>query len=326
MAIEAKASFIDLIRKRLAPEVTAEAMPRILAGISEVLHDFEMEEHAAEGLGTDDLLDQYLAALRVEGRSQKTIDQYAYVIERLIKGAGVPPGRITVHHIRAYLAKEQMRGIQEGTLEGNRQIFTAFFNWLQRENLIEKNPTANLGAIKRPKKQKKIYSEIEIEKLNQNCSQVRDRAIIAFLEHTGCRVSEMTELNREDIDMEKLQCIVHGKGDKERKVYLRPVAGMLIREYLDGRKDDNPALFIGKTGERLQPGGVRIMLKRTAKRAGVEHVHPHKFRRTLATEMTRHGAQIQDVAAILGHEKLDTTMKYVVMNDTDIENAYRRFA
>lgn len=128
MAIEAKMSFLEQIRKRLGPEVTAEAMPRILAGISEVLNDYEMEEHAAEDIGKDDLLEQYISALEVEGRSRKTIDRYIYEIGRLIKETGVTPGRMTVYHIRAYLAKEQKRGIMDSTLESNRQIFCAFFN------------------------------------------------------------------------------------------------------------------------------------------------------------------------------------------------------
>lgn len=326
MAIEAKASFLDLLKKRLGTEVTAEAMPRILAGVSEVLDGFEMEEHKSGNAETDDMLDQYLSALTIEGRSQKTIDRYSYEIGRLIKWTGVPTGRITIHHIRAYLADEQKRGLMDTSLESHRQIFIAFFNWLQRESLIEKNPTANLGVIKCAKRKKATYSEVKLDKLHQSCQTSRDRAIIAFLEHTGCRISEMTQLNRNDVDLDKLQCIVRGKGNKERKVYLRPVAGMLIREYLAERTDEDPALFIGKFGERLEPGGVRTMLNRVAEAAGVEHVHPHKFRRTLATNMARHGMPVQEVAAILGHEKLDTTMKYVMQNDTDVENDYRRLA
>ena len=181
------------------------------------------------------------------------------------------------------------------------------------------------GPIKCAKKKKQVYSDVDIEKLNQNCSSVRDRAIISFLGSSGCRISEVIELNRDAVDLDKLECVVHGKGDKERRVYMSPVAGMLIRDYLNGRKDENPALFVGRRGERLQPGGVRCMLNRVAEAAGVEHVHPHKFRRTLATRLTRHGMPIQDVAAILGHDKLDTTMQYVVMADEDVKIAYRRY-
>ena len=325
MAIEARASFTDQLQKRLATEVTVDQLKRILSAVNEVMMNFDITEIPVGDLGQDDLLKQYAAALAVQSRSQKTIDRYVYTIERMIKAVGIPCGRITVHHLRAYLAKEKERGINDSTLEGTRQIFSAFYNWLQRESLIEKNPTANLGPIKCAKKKKQIYSEVDIEKLNQHCSGIRDRAIIHFLGSTGCRISEMIELNRDAVNLEKLECVVHGKGDKERKVYMSEVAGMMVKEYLNGRKDDNTALFIGRQGKRLQPGGVRCMLNKVAEAAGVEHVHPHKFRRTLATRLTRHGMPIQDVAAILGHDKLDTTMKYVVMNDEDVKIAYRRY-
>ena len=179
---------------------------------------------------------------------------------------------------------------------------------------------------KRAKKEKKTYSGVDLERLNLECRTVRDRAIISFLSSTGCRISEMTGLDRAAVDLEKLECVVHGKGAKDRTVYLSDVAGMLISQYLAERKDDNPALFVGCRNERLQPGGVRIMLKAVAKRAGVDHVHPHKFRRTLATELSRKGMPIQEVANILGHEKIDPTMKYVILNKDDVKSSYRRYA
>ena len=326
MAIEAKMNFIEDLQRRLAAEVTAADLQKILAGVSDVLAGYDMQEVYRDGTAEDDLLEQYLMAMRVGGLSQKTIDRYEYVIRRMTKTMGVPCGRITIYHLRTYLAKEQERGIMDSTLDGMRQIFSAFYNWLQRESLIERNPTANLSPIRRAKKRKETYSDVEIEKLNQACGHVRDRAISAFLGSTGCRVSEMTELNRENVDLERLEAIVHGKGNKERIVYMSQVTGMLIQQYFDERKDNCPALFAGRGGKRLQPDGVRCMLKRIAKAAGVAHVHPHKFRRTLATALERHGMQIQKIAAILGHEKLDTTMKYVVMNNDDVKNDYRRLA
>lgn len=325
MAIEGKVSFMTQAEKRLAPELTAESLRKVLSCLSDVLFRFEIREIDAED-GQDDLVDCYLNALKVQGRSQKTVDRYKFVIEKMLKEIKVPAGRVTVYHLRQYLAAMKERGIAESTMEGQRQIFSAFYNWLQRESLIEKNPTANLGAIKVPKKQRGIYSDIDIAKLNGACKSTRDRAIIAFLSSTGCRISEALGLDRDSVDLEKLECIVHGKGNKERRVYMSPIAGMLIREYLNTRTDDNPALFIGLRNERLQPNGARYMLNETAKRAGVDHVHPHKFRRTLATEMARRGMPIQEVCAILGHEKIDTTMRYVSIDNEDIKNSYRRFA
>lgn len=325
MAIEAKANFIEDLRRRLAEEVTAAELPKILAGVADVLAGYDIQEANRGGQEEDDLLGQYLMAIKIEGLSQKTIDRYDYIIRRMTKAMGVPCSRVTIYHLRSYLAKEQDRGVADSTLEGTRQVLSAFYNWLQRESLIDRNPTANLSPIKCAKK-KLIYSDVEIEKLHQACDCIRDRAIIAFLGSTGCRVSEMTGLNRGDVDLERLEVVVHGKGNKERLVYLSPVTGMLIRYYMEEREDDCPALFAGRGGKRLQPDGVRVMLNRVAGRAGVEHVHPHKFRRTLATNLERHGMQVQKIAAILGHEKLDTTMKYVVLNNDDIKNDYRRLA
>jgi site-specific recombinase XerD len=158
------------------------------------------------------------------------------------------------------------------------------------------------------------------------CHSIRDRALIAFLMATGCRISEVTQLNREDVDLSRLECTVLGKGNKERTVYFDGVTAALIRTYMEQRKDSSPALFAGRGTDRITPHGVRKMLKVLANGANVDHVHPHKFRRTLATNLIRHGMQIQEVAAILGHDKLDTTMQYVVLDKSDVAHSYRKYA
>lgn len=325
MAMDAKITFIRQLEETLCDKVVAADITLLLRTVSDVLEGYEMRCVAKWDDEKDDLLDCYVSALKVENRSQKTVDRYVYVIKRMMQYVQVPTRHITVYHLRGYLSAEKERGIADQTLEGIREIFSAYFNWLQREGLIDKNPTANLGAVKCAKKEKKTYTEIDIENLNQHCKTLRDRAIINFLGSTGCRISEMTNLNRDAVNPQALECIVHGKGNKERVVYMSPVAGMLISKYLESRKDDNPALFVGLGARRLQPGGVRAMLKILADAAGVDHVHPHKFRRTLATNLTRHGMPIQEVANILGHEKLDTTMEYIVLNKDDTKSSYRRF-
>lgn len=325
MSFEAKAGFLNRTEKELSNTLTVNAMNQTLRIIADILQDYEMKDLGTHADGKDDLMQIYLDTLRIQGRSPKTIERYRYVLTRLKEDTCVHTRQITVYHLRNWLAVEKQRGISDGTLEGFREIFSAYFNWLHRESLIDRNPVSNLGAIKCMKKKKKIYSEIELEKLADKCIQIRDRAILAFLRSTGCRISEMTGLNRDAVDLSKLRCKVLGKGNKERFVYLDEVAGMYIEQYLASREDDNEALFIGKGTERLQPGGVRAMLNEIAIRAGVEHVHPHKFRRTLATNMIRHGMPIQEVASILGHEKLDTTMGYIVLDDEDLNHSYRRY-
>ena len=328
MAIDAKQTMLSQIENGCADIVTARDMPRILKVINDVLEGFSVTQTAREewSAGEDDLLSSFVASLKISGRSDKTIARYTYVIGRFMAFAKVRTRSVNVYHIRLWLAAEKERGIQDSTLEGSRQVLSSYFGWLHREGLIERNPMGNVGTIKVPKKLKKTYSGVDLEKLNQACECIRDRAILHFLRATGCRISEMTGLNRDAVDLERLECVVHGKGNKERKVYLDDVAGEILREYLISRDDHEEALFIGRRMERLKPGGVRIMLNKLGKAAGVEHVHPHKFRRTKATELTRHGMQIQEVAALLGHDKLDTTMRYVVLNNDDIKSSYRRYA
>ena len=325
MAIDAKISFMNQMKERLADTLTVDQMAKMEKAGYELMDMFDMREVIHED-GPDDLLDSYVAAMKVECRSPKTIDRYVYIIGKLMEFAKVPTRRISVYHLRNYIASEKGRGIQDSTLEGYREIFSAYFNWLQREGLIDRNPTTNLGVIKCAKKEKKTYSDRELEKLNRSCGNTRDRAILHFLRSTGCRISEVTGLNRDQVNLDRLECVVHGKGNKDRTVYLDDVAGMVLAEYLAERTDADPALFVNRYGQRLHPGGVREMLNELAARAGVDHVHPHKFRRTLATDLARHGMPIQEVARVLGHEKIDTTMRYVVLNTDDIKASYRRYA
>ena len=325
MAFEAKAALMNEIERNLGSMVTAADMPKVMAALADTLAVYDVESRQ-QCDGTDDLLQAYLAALSVEGRSVKTIERYEYVIRRMMQAVKTPTRQITVYHLRKYLADEKARGISDRTLESTRQVFSAFFGWLQRERLIEQNPVGNLGAIKFQKKQKDLYSDADIERMKFGCGSIRDRAIICFLRATGCRISEMTQLNRDDVDLNSLECTVLGKGNKERVVYLDQVAGMVLRNYLDQRTDDHPALFIGKGTDRMTPHGIRKMLTQLGQKANVEHVHPHKFRRTTATNLIRHGMPIQEVAAILGHDKLDTTMQYVVLDKSDVKAAYRKYA
>lgn len=326
MAIDAKIAFLQQTEKQIADIVTVSEMSRIMETLNDTLQHFEMRSISTLYDEADDMLQCYLSALSVECRSPKTLERYEYVIKKLMAFVKVPTRQITVYHLRSYLQHEKSRGICDNTLEGLRQVFSAYFNWLQRESLIDKNPAANLGSVKVAKKEKKTYSETDIEKLVRGCNCVRDRAIVYFLASTGCRISEMTGLDRDSVKPDELECIVHGKGNKERTVYLSQVAGMVLSEYLATRTDDNPALFVGQRHERLLPDGVRKMLKTLGENTGVDHVHPHKFRRTLATNLARRGMQIQTIASILGHERLDTCMAYVVINSDDKRSNYRRFA
>lgn len=326
MSVEAMATLFNDVELRLSSVLTAENASKVLEILSDELNSYTLVRIAGLPEEKDMLLDAYVSALEIEGKSKKTIERYVYIIKRMMAEVKVPTSKITVYHLRGYLASEKARGVGDSTLEGTRQVFTAYFNWLQRECLIKSNPTANLGVIKRQKKIREAYTEVDIEKLKAGCNTLRDKAIICFLASSGCRISEVIGLNRDAVNLYQLEAKVLGKGNKERKVYLSPVAGEALRQYLESRDDDCEPLFLNRYNQRLTPSGVRAMLKELAAKTNVEHVHPHKFRRTLATNLIRHGMPIQEVSRILGHDKLDTTMKYVVLNDRDVKNSYERYA
>lgn len=326
MAMEAKVSLLNEMEHALAAHITQNDAQLVLSLLADKLQAYDLIKCEAEAPRADDMLDAYCAALAVEGRSEKTIARYRYIIGKLMQALRTPTREITVYHLRRWLADEKARGISDRTLEGDRQVFSSYFGWLHREGLIASNPVGNLGAIKYQKKEKDIFSDTDIERMKFGAACIRDRAIVHFLRATGCRISEMTQLNRDDVDFTNLECRVLGKGNKERTVYLDAVAGMVLQSYLKGRTDACPALFIGKGSDRLTPGGVRFMLSKLGQSSQVQHVHPHKFRRTTATNLIRHGMPIQEVAAILGHDKLDTTMQYVVLDKSIIKSSYQKYA
>lgn len=326
MAMEAKVSLLNEMEHALAAHITQNDAQLVLSLLADKLQAYDLIKCEAAAPRADDMLDAYCAALAVEGRSEKTIARYRYIIGKLMQALRTPTREITVYHLRRWLADEKARGISDRTLEGDRQVFSSYFGWLHREGLIASNPVGNLGAIKYQKKEKDIFSDTDIERMKFGAACVRDRAIVHFLRATGCRISEMTQLNRDDVDFANLECRVLGKGNKERTVYLDAVAGMVLQSYLKSRTDACPALFIGKGSDRLTPGGVRFMLSKLGQSSQVQHVHPHKFRRTTATNLIRHGMPIQEVAAILGHDKLDTTMQYVVLDKSIIKSSYQKYA
>ncbi len=207
-----------------------------------------------------------------------------------------------------------------------RRCYSSFFSWLAAEGLIGRNPCAALAQIKYRKQVKKPYSATELEKLRKACGNARDLALVDFLYSTGCRVSEVSKLDITDVDFEKMECTVIGKGNKERVVYLSDVAGMHLQEYLESRGDTSNALFAGKGSQRLGKNGIEAVLKRLGRTAKVENVHPHRYHRTLATNLLDRGMNIQDVAAILGHADLKTTQIYCYISQSNVKTAYAKYA
>jgi len=327
VSIEGKQLLLNEIKTTLSDKLTAKILDETIIEIENKMINFIIDKDltVCNQNAFNELLDTFIEAKQIEGRSEKTLERYKYVLKRFRDETKIPINKVTVFSLRSWLSKEQSRGIGDKTLEGYRCVFSSFFGWLHKEGLLPGNPCANLGPIKCRKQVKIPYSVIDIEVLKEACDNIRDKALISFLLSTGCRISEVCNLNRDSIDLENHECTVLGKGDKERTVLFDDVTALLLKRYFSERTDNSPALFAGKGTKRITPNGVRAKLKKIARTANVENVHPHRFRRTLATHLIDRGMDIQEVAALLGHEKLDTTMKYVYINKVNVKNAYKKY-
>ena len=323
MSAPDKALLMHKVEGTLKPRMFANLLEEAVEQIQGHLDEFEVTHISGEAIESDDLLKMFLAAKKTAGRSEKTLTRYQYIIERSLRQIGLKTREITKEHLRQFFADEMARGVSARTVDGVRQVLSGYFDWLEHEQLIPQNPAHNIEAIKYEQKERQALSYVDTDILARNCATLRDRAILTFLLATGCRVSEVTGLDRDSVDLALGECVVLGKGNKERTVFLDDVAVLTIREYLASRTDAGAALFVGKAGRRLQPGGIRAMLKRLAAACGVENVHPHRFRRTLITRLLNRGMAIQDVAVLSGHAKIDTTMKYYAQSKARIKSAYR---
>lgn len=271
------------------------------------------------------MLKNFLVTKKIEGRSDNTIKRYAYEIGRLADFVQRPTRQMNVYDFRRYLAKMSMDGKRMSTVASTQSVIKSYFGWLHKEGYIERDPSAQLGQVREEISIKQPFSMTDIDKIRSVATSLRDRALVEFLRSTGCRISEAVGLNRDSIDQAKMECVVHGKGNKYRTVYLDDVAMMHLRRYLKNRDDDSMALFAGRQTNRITQHGVREMLNKLGREAGVEHVHPHRFRRTLATNLAKRGMPVQEIARILGHANLDTTMIYVTMDDVGTKAAYAKY-
>ena len=327
MAVADKQILIQEVEQSLADKITPKDIQAVIDVLADkiVNYDIFLKDGAERCVDYDEYLKYFIDAKRVEGRSEKTLARYKFILDKLMQTIHVPIKDISIYHLRSFIMAEKERGIADNTLEGDRYVFTSFFGWLHKESLIPNNPCANLNPIKCRKKVKVPFSSVDIELLKEACNNARDKAIISFLYATGCRISEVCGLNVDDVDLVNGECTVLGKGNKERTVFLDSVATMQLKNYLNTRKQKGDALFLAKGARRLTPSGVQFILKELGKKAGVENVHPHRFRRTLATNLIDRGMPIQEVASILGHDRIDTTMTYVYISKTNVKNAYKKY-
>ena len=292
-----------------------------------VIMPVESDERQREQ-ANGELLHAFISAKKIEGCSDKTLCYYQSSIEALLSSEQKRIDALETNDIRSYLARyQEERGSSRVTIDNLRRIFSSFFAWLEDEDYIAKSPVRRIHKVRTESLVKEVISDEHMETLRDACHEIRDLAMIDLLASTGMRVGELVKINCGDIDFHERQCIVFGKGNKEREVYFNARTKIHLKRYLESRKDNNPALFVSLSlpHNRLSIGGVEKRLRQLGKRVGLSKIHPHKFRRTLATMAIDKGMPIEQVQRLLGHVKIDTTLHYAMVNQTNVKMAHRKY-
>ena len=293
-----------------------------------ILKAFAENEADKVNISNDEFLEMFLAAKRIEGCSDRTIQYYKVTVEHMLFQLRTSVRKITTEEIRVYLSNYQKRNnCSNVTIDNIRRNISSFFSWLEEEDYILKSPMKRIHKIKTKKVVKNTISDEAIEKLRDSCKAPRDLAIIDLLYSTGIRVGELVNLNIDDVDLEGRECVVYGKGDKERRVYFDAKAKVHLKKYLETRHDNNPALFVTLDApyDRLKISGVEIRLRQLGRKLELEKIHPHKFRRTMATRAIDKGMPIEQVQKILGHSQIDTTMQYAMVNQNNVKTSHQKY-
>ena len=277
---------------------------------------------------SNNLIARFIAAKRIEGCSEKTLKYYQTTIDAMRASLGKNVRHINTEDLRTYLTEYQSKKQSSRvTIDNIRRILSSFFSWLEDEDYIIKSPVRRIHKVKTVSSIKETYSDEDLEKMRDNCEELRDIAMIDMLASTGMRIGEMVLLNRDDINFAERESVVFGKGDKERIVYFDARAKLHLQEYLNSRTDDNPALFVTLRAphERIQIGGIEHRLREMGKRLNITKVHPHKFRRTLATMAIDKGMPIEQLQRLLGHQRIDTTLQYAMVKQSNVKTAHRKY-
>lgn len=286
-----------------------------------------IEHHSNEPKNNEEALSCFISAKRIEGCSDRSLKYYENTIKFLFKKVNSIYYAINTEELRSFLSNyAEETNASKATIDNIRRVVSSFFSWLESEDYIGKSPVRRIHKVRMGKKVKEVYTDEFLELLRQNTTSSRDLAIIDFLYSTGIRVGELVRINIKDVDFENKECIVLGKGNKQRKVYFDAKTKIHLKQYLDTRKDDGEALFVSlfKPNNRLKISGVEIFLRKLGKKLNVK-VHPHKFRRTLATKAIDKGMPIEQVQHMLGHAKIDTTLEYALVDDTNVKNSHKKY-
>lgn len=274
------------------------------------------------------LIDSFIMAKRIEGCSEKTLKYYRTTIENMTESVGKSVRHIQTEDLRTYLTNyQQKNNPSRVTIDNIRRILSSFFSWLEDEDYIIKSPVRRIHKVKTATNVKETYTDEDLEKMRDSCVELRDLAVIDMLASTGMRIGEMVLLNKADIDFNERECVVFGKGDKERVVYFDARTKIHLQNYINSRTDENPALFVTLRSpfERIKIGGIETRLRKMGKELEIEKVHPHKFRRTLATMAIDKGMPIEQLQQLLGHKRIDTTLQYAMVKQSNVKQAHRKY-
>ena len=327
-----KENIIQAIVAEMQRDLDCRQMARLKAVLTSELHNVEIIEKSdcatQQTQENEHLLNSFISAKKIEGCSDKTLAYYRNTIERLLVTLSLAICHITTTDIRTYLSDyQEEHQSSKVTIDNMRRIFSSFFAWLEDEDYIAKSPVRRIHKVKTDSLVKEVLSDEQLEQLRDSCTTKRDLAIIDFLSSTGIRVGELVKLNREDIDFHERQCVVFGKGNKERIVYFNARTKLHLQQYLNGRTDDNPALFVSlhSPHTRLTISGVEVRIRKLGHTLSMPKVHPHKFRRTLATMAIDKGMPIEQVQRLLGHVRIDTTLHYAIVNQNNVKLAHKKY-
>lgn len=296
--------------------------------LKNVLEHYSLAENECNNENDIDLIDVFISAKKVEGCSEKTLNYYSTTIQTVVESIGKDVRRITTDDLRNYMMTYQSsKKLSKTTIDNVRRILSSFFAWLEDEDYIVKSPVRRIHKVKSVSTIKETYTDENLEIMRDKCNSIRDIALIDILSSTGMRVGELVLLNREDINFNERECVVFGKGSKERVVYFDARTKIHLLNYLKSRIDDNKALFVSLKApyKRLTIGGIEARLRSLGKKLNIEKVHPHKFRRTLATMAIDKGMPVEQLQKLLGHQRIDTTLQYAMVKQSNVKIAHKKY-
>jgi len=323
-----KQNLINDVIQGMLPHLNNAQIERLQAVLQHTLFNYDVAKTSKDDTLEQNLVDLFLSAKRIEGCSEKSLKYYKATIDAMLCGVNKGIKHIVTDDIRNYLIEYQaIHHSSRVTIDNIRRILSSFFSWLEDEDYILKSPVRRIHKVKTVSNIKETYTDEALELMRDNCSEIRDLAIIDMLASTGMRIGEMVLLNRNDIDFNERECVVFGKGDKERIVYFDARTKIHLQNYLHSRSDSNSALFVSlkKPYKRITISGIEARLRIFGQQLGIAKVHPHKFRRTLATMAIDKGMPIEQLQQLLGHRRIDTTLQYAMVKQNNVKIAHRKY-